>query len=240
MASSAVAGRRVDAIIAVKPLALGKRRLSGHLSDADREALILGMLDDVLAAAAAARSQGALYRLWLVGGDARTDIVAARHQARVLRDQSGGLAAAMADSMAVAAQDGAEATLLLPADLPMIDPSALLRLLEQLPQARPALVITPDRVGVGSNALVLAPPLAMPLVFDGRSYAPHCELARQRGLTVVTADIASLRLDVDTPDDLRALAAWPGAALRQSGRLALSWLAGQACAAGEVPTLPPG
>jgi 2-phospho-L-lactate guanylyltransferase len=79
-------------------------------------------------------------------------------------------------------------------------------------------VIVPDRHGPGTNALVLTPPGVMEPAFGEGSFARHAARARAAGATLKVADVRSLGLDVDTPDDLaalrRALAAWPGGAQR--------------------------
>ena len=79
-------------------------------------------------------------------------------------------------------------------------------------------VIVPDRHGTGTNALLLSPPTIMAPAFGEGSFARHTALARAAGVSPRVAEVRSLGLDVDTPEDLaalrRALAAWPRGAVR--------------------------
>ena len=70
----------------------------------------------------------------------------------------------------------------------------------------PEVVIVPDRHGTGTNALLLTPPDVIEPSFGDDSRARHERLAQEAGATVRVAEIASLMLDVDTPEDLDALA----------------------------------
>jgi 2-phospho-L-lactate guanylyltransferase len=81
-----------------------------------------------------------------------------------------------------------------------------------------SVVIVPDRHGTGTNALLLSPPTILAPAFGEGSFERHNALARAAGVTPRVAQVRSLGLDVDTPDDLaalrRALAAWPHGAVR--------------------------
>jgi 2-phospho-L-lactate guanylyltransferase len=68
-------------------------------------------------------------------------------------------------------------------------------------------VIVPDRHGQGTNALLLTPPDVMEPAFGEGSFARHAARARAAGAAVRVADLPSLALDVDTPEDLAALLA---------------------------------
>ena len=68
------------------------------------------------------------------------------------------------------------------------------------------------------TGLLLSPPDAFEPRYGPGSFARHVELARAGGVPAEVAEIESIGLDVDTPDDLaalrRALAAWPRGAVR--------------------------
>ena len=82
----------------------------------------------------------------------------------------------------------------------------------------------PDRHGLGTNALRLAPPGVLTPAFGPGSFARHAARAAAAGASVRVAPAPSLELDVDTPDDLvalrAALAALPDAAPRTRAALA--------------------
>ena len=67
------------------------------------------------------------------------------------------------------------------------------------------MTIVPDRHGTGTNALLLAPPDVIAPAFGQGSCARHRAAAEASGARVAVAEVASLALDVDTPDDLDAL-----------------------------------
>ena len=67
------------------------------------------------------------------------------------------------------------------------------------------MLIVPDRHGEGTNALLLTPPDAMTPSFGEGSRKRHTELATAQGATPEVVEVASLALDIDTPEDLEEL-----------------------------------
>ena len=74
----------------------------------------------------------------------------------------------------------------------------------------------PDRHGTGTNALLMSPADAIAPGFGPGSCERHVDRARARDLEVDVEPVASLALDLDTPEDLREL----GAALSDDPGLA--------------------
>jgi 2-phospho-L-lactate guanylyltransferase len=108
---------------------------------------------------------------------------------------------------------GARALLVLPADLPLITPADIARLAGALGPA-PAAVLAPARDG-GTNALLAAPPAALPFLFGPGSLSDHLAAARARGVAARLVYAPGLELDVDQPDDLLVLACASGATAAQ-------------------------
>jgi 2-phospho-L-lactate guanylyltransferase len=105
-------------------------------------------------------------------------------------------------SLADIARRGAEVGLVLMADLPRITAEDVVALLA----AREGrdVVVVPDHKGRHTNALVLAPPTAMPTRFGRQdSFAAHCDEARVRGLRLGVLRQDRIAFDVDLPDDHR-------------------------------------
>lgn len=73
--------------------------------------------------------------------------------------------------------------------------------------ATPIIALAPDRAGVGTNALLAAPPAATPLAFGGGSFARHQALARRAGVEPLIFHAPGLAFDVDTAPDLAELQA---------------------------------
>jgi 2-phospho-L-lactate guanylyltransferase len=68
-----------------------------------------------------------------------------------------------------------------------------------------SVVVVPDRHGTGTNALLLTPPDALAPSFGPDSRKRHLAEAEQAGLQAEVVEIASLAMDVDTPEDLETL-----------------------------------
>ncbi len=196
---------RTVAILPVKTFGRAKQRLAGGFPN--RPGLAEAMVADVLDALAR------------VDGLAEVIVVTAAPVsapgAHVVHDPvEAGQSAAAALGIAAARERGAERVLLVPGDCPALDPDEIGALLA----CDDAVVIVPDRHGTGTNALLLTPPDVMEPAFGEGSFARHTALARAAGVEPRVAELRSLGLDVDTPDDLaalhRALDARPGGAVR--------------------------
>jgi 2-phospho-L-lactate guanylyltransferase len=87
----------------------------------------------------------------------------------------------------------------------LLDADELDGALERMHQGRVAVV--PDRHGTGTNALLLCPADAIGPAFGPGSCARHTERGEHAGHEVAVEPLPSLALDVDTPDDLDAIAA---------------------------------
>ena len=200
---------RATAIIPVKRFGEAKQRLLDTVDRPQRAALIKAMLTDVLDATD--RSELA-ERVIVVTGEGRAERLALRHAQRsttaleVLRDPDDrGHSEAATLGIIRALSLGAECAALLPGDCPLLDPEELDGALDRMRPGRVAVV--PDRHGTGTNALLLAPANAIGPAFGPDSAERHCERARLGGHELAVERLDSLGLDLDTPDDLRALAA---------------------------------
>jgi 2-phospho-L-lactate/phosphoenolpyruvate guanylyltransferase len=199
---------RATAIIPVKRFGSAKQRLLDVVGRPERAALVKAMLADVLRAASASAQ---VERLIVVTGEGRAERIALRHAQRsttpleVLRDpEDAGHSEAATLGIVRALFLGAECVALLPGDCPLLSPGELDDGLGRMRTGRVAVV--PDRHGTGTNALLLAPPDAIRPGFGEGSRDRHLERAAARGLEGVVEELPSLALDLDTPDDLGALA----------------------------------
>jgi 2-phospho-L-lactate guanylyltransferase len=132
--------------------------------------------------------------------------IARESGATVLEDEeTGHNEAAMLGIRAAIARD-ADRVLLVPGDCPELDAAEVDALLAR-PIAPPSVLIVPDRHGTGTNALLITPPDALAPSFGPGSCLRHAELAHERGVKAEVVEVRSLALDIDTPEDLAALAA---------------------------------
>jgi 2-phospho-L-lactate guanylyltransferase len=199
---------KATAIIPVKRFGHAKRRLLDSLDRPQRAALLKAMLADVLSATEAANR---IERVILVTGEGRAERLALRHGQRsgtpleVLRDpDERGHSEAATLGIIRALALGAEASALLPGDCPLLDPEELDAALARMTPGR--VTVVPDRHGTGTNALLLCPADAIGPAFGEGSAARHSERVERAGHQLALEPLESLGLDLDTPDDLRALA----------------------------------
>ncbi|HEY8000476.1 MAG: 2-phospho-L-lactate guanylyltransferase [Vicinamibacteria bacterium] len=200
---------RATAIIPVKRFGAAKQRLLDRLDRPQRADLVKAMLADVLIAVSATES---IERLIVVTGESRAERIALRHAQRtktpleVMRDPDDrGHSQAATLGIIRALSLGAECSALLPGDCPLLDPAELDAALARMCPGRVAVI--PDRHGTGTNGLLLSPADAIGPAFGEDSAERHRERAERAGYEVATESLSSLALDLDTPDDLAALAA---------------------------------
>ncbi len=199
---------RATAIIPVKRFGAAKQRLLEDLDGPGRAALVRAMLADVLAAIAGSEL---IERVIVVTGERRAERIALRgarpaaQPLEVLREPHDiGHSEAATLGIVRAQALGASCVALLPGDCPLLDPAELDAALERMRSGRVAIV--PDRHGAGTNALLLSPPNAISPAFGPDSSSRHADRASRAGHEVAVEPLDSLGLDVDTPDDLGALA----------------------------------
>jgi 2-phospho-L-lactate guanylyltransferase len=200
---------RTFAILPVKSFPNAKQRLSHGLEPQRRRQLAEAMLYDVLGAL----RRSALDQLIVVTAGEEVARIARDHGASVIRDREEGHNAAAACGIEHALRLGAERALLVPGDCPALDPDEVDQLVHSGPEI-PSVVIVPDRHGTGTNALLITPPDALEPSFGPGSCQRHVALAQAAGIAHQIAQIPSLALDIDTPDDLGALDGLPDRGLR--------------------------
>src|SRR3954452_11858301 len=197
------------AIIPVKRFGDAKQRLLEALDRPQRAALVKAMLVDVLDAATSADR---VERVIVVTGEGRAERIALRHAQRVntpievLQEPAdrGQPEATILGIVRAKALD-ARCVALLPGDCPLLDAGELDLAIDRMPAARVGFV--PDRHGPGTNALLMSPPDAIGPAFGTESRERHADRAERAGLDVAVEPLGSLALDVDTSDDLDAIAA---------------------------------
>jgi 2-phospho-L-lactate guanylyltransferase len=199
---------KATAILPVKRFGEAKQRLLEALDRPARAALVKAMLRDVLAAASEAEQ---VERLIVVTGEGRAERIALRHAQRtktpleVMRDpDDAGHSQAATLGIVRAKALGAECVALLPGDCPLLDSGELDSALARMHPGRVAVI--PDRHGTGTNGLLLCPPDAIGPAFGEGSRGRHLERGHSAGYATEIEALASLALDVDTLDDLEAMA----------------------------------
>ena len=190
------------AILPMKPSAEAKSRLDNEVSASLRAALAEAMFVDVLTALGRSRQ---LTAVMVVTGDAVISRTAEAHGAVIVDDSgaSNHSEAAVIGANA-AASAGALRALMVPGDCPLRNHTEIDSLLDiQIEDG--SVVVIPDRHGEGTNALLISPPTVFTPAFGPGSRERHLSLAADAGLSATVAEVPSLGLDVDTPEDLAEL-----------------------------------
>lgn len=184
----------VSAIVPVRSLADGKRRLAGAMDDAARAALNEEFLVHALALAGALAGPALL-----VSPDAAVAVHPAAADAVHVADPGLGLNAAVEAGREAARLLGAARIVVLPSDLPCARPDDVLALAGT---ASPV-AVAPDRHRRGTNGLALDAELDFAFRFGAGSFAAHMAEAARLGVAAEAVDNPRLALDIDTPEDWR-------------------------------------
>lgn len=190
----------VFAVVPVKDLIGTKSRLSPVVNPAGRAGLTLYMMCRVVEALREAGVAG----VGVVSPDPIVLDFARERDAVPVLQQSRGLNPALDEGRAWAMERGAEALLVLPADLPLLVAADVRAVIEEA-GTRPGVTISPDANRSGTNALLLRPPDAIPFLFGVGSFKAHCEAVRERGIELRVWENQHLGFDVDTTGDLEKL-----------------------------------
>jgi len=204
-------------LVPVKNLTAAKQRLSPILSPEERLALAQAMCEDVLEALAQWRKRPAVA---VVTSDPFARALAARFGFDVIADgENSSETNAIEIATTVCRERGAASTLVVPADIPLIESAELQRIADAAP--RGGAVLVPDAAGRGTNAAWRSPADLFPLRFGNDSFLPHLASAKATGLPCVVMELPGIARDVDRPEDLFEVAAAPGE--RRSQRLVRGW-----------------
>jgi 2-phospho-L-lactate guanylyltransferase len=191
----------VLAIVPVKGLGAAKSRLSETLDVANRRALVLAMLADVLMNLRRCQS---IDRVVVVTDDREARHRATAEGAEVVPDDGAVSHSQAALRGIAAAAHPFDRVFLAPGDCPLVTVEDLDELLGA---TLPPVVVVPDRHGSGTNALLLDPPDAIEPSFGPDSLRRHLESASALGVEAISRVVPSLALDIDTADDLATLRA---------------------------------
>ncbi len=187
------------AIVPVKPLRAAKSRLAPVLSDEAREELSRSLLIHTLEVL---NQVLAIERILVVSRDSRALTLARDFGARTVTEHGASeLNAALTRATLVARGYGVRTVLILPADLPLLDPECVHQVIDRANDP-PVVVLSPDRHQAGTNALLSSPPGMIRYGFGPDSFKRHLERAQHAGVNVAIYEHASLALDLDLPADL--------------------------------------
>jgi 2-phospho-L-lactate guanylyltransferase len=191
-------------LIPVKNLANAKQRLAAVLDQPTRTELAHAMLVDVVLAVSGCKVEVAL-----VTSDPFALHVAAHRGLEIIRDASNRSETdAIEMATRVCQERGIESTLVIPADIPLIEAADIQMIYEHAPARGSVLVAAADKRG--TNAVLRRPAALFPLRFGNDSFVPHHAAAKATNNPCIVLSLPRIALDVDGPEDLRELARAPG------------------------------
>ena len=180
-------------LIPVKPLEEGKSRLSGLLSKKRRAELSFRLFKTVLNAAIEAVKPD---NIIVVSRDLDVLSTAEERGTRYWGKEKGkDLNQALSDAIPVSA----ESIIALHADLPRVSSDDIRAIIETGRES--PIVLTSDRMGLGTNAIYMRPPKLINFYFGDMSFSKHVKEARRVGVTPKILKREGLEFDLDTPED---------------------------------------
>jgi 2-phospho-L-lactate/phosphoenolpyruvate guanylyltransferase len=187
------------AIVPVKRFENAKTRLSSMLDIDDRIRLSSLMLEDTLQILSVAAS---LTQVIIVSADKRAEAIATKYGANFLREEKEkGVNSAVALADIYCMKQTADATMVIPQDLPLLDAIDISKACELAENESRCIVICPSLRYDGTNMLLRKPPSVIATFYDTDSYNMHVKAAIKIGVPVKRFFSKTIMNDVDSPED---------------------------------------
>jgi 2-phospho-L-lactate guanylyltransferase len=216
-------------LIPVKNLSAAKQRLAAALDQSSRTQLAQAMLHDVVAALASWPHRPACA---LVTSDPFALGLARQYDFEIIPEPANpGETGAIEMATRLCISRGVDSTLVIPADIPLIQASEIEQIFARAPVQ--GSVLAPAADGRGTNAAFRRPADLFPLRFGNDSFKPHLAAAQATGKPCVLLQLPGVALDVDNPEDLQQLLAHPGETRAQT--LLRRWALDNSSLAAEGP-----
>jgi 2-phospho-L-lactate guanylyltransferase len=189
-------------LVPVKNLTFAKQRLASLLDQPTRTKLAQAMLFDVLETLGTWANRP---EVAIVTSDPFALELAQKFGFQIISDNANRSETdAIEMATKVSESRGADSTLVIPADIPLIQAGELEKILQAAPDQGTVLVPATD--GRGTNAAWRRPAGLFPLRFGNDSFKPHLAAALATQKPCVILELSGIALDVDSPSDLRQLA----------------------------------
>jgi 2-phospho-L-lactate guanylyltransferase len=187
----------IVAVIPLKRLSEAKSRLSPRLSFQERGRLVTALLRRTVGIL---QEVGAIDRIGVA--TVERELVDSLGLVDWLPDM-GGLNQSLIHAASWAVGLRARSMLVLPCDLPLLEPSDIHALLASS-RTEPSMSIAPTQDG-GTGAILLSPPHVLAPVFGPDSFGRHIEQAQARDISVEIVTRGGFSHDLDTTEDLEYL-----------------------------------
>ena len=193
-------------LVPIKNTSGAKQRLASILDQDSRTRLAQAMLHDVLSALYEWKDRPSV---GIVTSDAYAIQLASEYRFEIIPDpENPGETGAIEMATQVCVARGEDSTLVIPADIPLIQAWELEEIYKVAPVQGTVLVPAGD--ARGTNAAFRRPANLFPLRFGNDSFKPHHAAAQATGQPCVILNLPGIAVDVDNPEDLQGLIALPG------------------------------
>ena len=193
-------------LVPIKNTATAKQRLAAILDQPSRTALAKAMLYDVLTTLHDWKNHP---QVAIVTSDPYATELARVYEFDIIPDPANpGETGAIEMATQICVERGADSTLVIPADIPLIQAGELEEIFRHAPKEGSVLVPAAD--GRGTNAAFRRPANLFPLRFGNDSFKPHHAAGQATGKPCVVLQLPGIAVDVDNPEDLQQLASLPG------------------------------
>ncbi len=193
-------------LIPIKKTSEAKQRLASVLDQPSRTRLAQAMLHDVLSAL---HDWSDCPPVGVVTGDPFAIQLAKEYGFELIPDaEDPGETVAIEMATRLGVERGEQDTLVIPADIPLLQAWELEEIWKHAPVMGSVLVPAAD--GRGTNAAFRRPPNLFPLRFGNDSFKPHLAAAQATGQSCLVLNLPGIAVDVDNPEDLQKLMMLPG------------------------------
>lgn len=193
-------------LVPIKNTSSAKQRLAAVLDQPSRTRLAQAMLHDVLSVLYDWKNRPGV---GIVTSDPYATELATEYKFEAIPDpENPGETGAIEMATRVCMERGKDSTLVIPADIPLIQAWELEEILKHAPTEGTVLVPAGD--GRGTNAIFRRPANLFPLRFGNDSFKPHHAAAQATGKPCIVLNLPGIAVDVDNPEDLQQLVSLPG------------------------------
>jgi 2-phospho-L-lactate guanylyltransferase len=191
------------AIVPVKSFENAKSRLGAVLDTHERNQLSALLVKKTICVL---KNTSNIDKILLVSPDPRVEKIACRYGATFLREDSdSGVNSAVnkADDFCIAS--GAEATLVLPIDLPLMIPEDIDIICKSALSDSHCMILCPSYKFDGSNVLLRKPCDIISTSYDANSYPMHVLAAIRKNIKIRVFFLNRLMIDIDTFQDIKKI-----------------------------------
>ena len=198
---------KIFAIVPVKQFARAKSRLAPFLDTDDRVKLSELLVESTLSTLS---RTDAISDIIVVSSDVRAKRIAKIHEA-IFLDEGNDIGVNNAVTMANdhCNQAGADATIVIPQDLPLVVSEDIDMICKFATRYHRCIVVCPSLRYDGSNILLRRPPKLIESYYDNNSFNMHLNAAKKAGAEIKIVLSDRIMRDLDTVEDAQYLAKQP-------------------------------